>query len=274
MKKKLLAILILCITVFSLTACDSSDYKKAMSLYESGDYEEAAKMFVELGDYEDSAEMAVKAKEELMYVTYADVFEALKQETWYFNGGSDTILNYLTFADKEANLGQVYFDGNGKHDNGSNACSYIVDDVNVTITMVDGTELAIPYEMKDSKVVLDKDYVSSTDVKAGIVGYWKTRYSQTILGNTGTYEDNIYIGEDSLEYEHACTAYGYSNGEYYYYGPYTGTYTLGVGSFETEMKHGHEWFFNIIDGKVVVLHYTHVCTPSDKLPGEDGYSFK
>lgn len=274
MKKKLLAILILCITVFSLTACDSSDYKKAMSLYESGDYEEAAKMFVELGDYEDSAEMAVKAEEQLMYVTYADVFESLKQETWYFNGGSDTVLNYLTFTDKEATLGQVYFDGNGKHDNGSNACSYIVDDVNVIITMVDGTELVIPYEMKDDIVVLSKEYLTSSDVKENLKGYWKSHVSSYIIGMYTETEHNIYIGEDELKSESASLAAGGSNGEYYYYGPYTGTYTLDIGSFETDMKHGGEWFFNIIDGEVRVLHYEDVCTPSDRLPGENGYSFK
>ena len=56
MKKKI----IMC--VFVLTGCNNSDkdYKEATSLYESGNYEEAKAMFVELGDYEDSATM-VKA---------------------------------------------------------------------------------------------------------------------------------------------------------------------------------------------------------------------
>ena len=41
-----------------LTGCDSSDYKKATELYESGNYDEAYEAFTELGDYKDSANMA------------------------------------------------------------------------------------------------------------------------------------------------------------------------------------------------------------------------
>lgn len=274
MKRKLLSILILCITVFALTGCDSSDYKKAMSMYENGEYEEAAKLFTELGDYEDSAEMALKAEEQWMFVKYADVFETLKQDTWFFNGGSDTILNYLTFTDKEATVGQVYFDGNGKHENAVNTCAYIVNDTNIVITMVDGTELAIPYELKDNEVVLEEGYLSSADVKEDLIGCWGVRTTNYFFGTKSANEYNIQIKEDELKAESAAQAYGYSNGEYYYYGPYTGTYTLGTGNFETEMKHGYEWFFNIIDGKATALHYGNVCKPIKKLPGEDGYSFK
>ena len=45
-----------------LTGCDSSQYKKATSLYEAGDFEAAASLFEELGDYENSAEMALACK--------------------------------------------------------------------------------------------------------------------------------------------------------------------------------------------------------------------
>lgn len=273
MRKKTLPILFFCITAFALAGCESSDYKKAMSMYENGEYEEAAKIFTELGEYEDSAEMATKAEEQWILVTYADVFEALKEETWYFNGGSDTILNYLTFADKEATIGQVYFDGNGKHDNGSNTCSYEVDDANITITMADTTELTIPYEMANNGIVLSQEYVASSEIKDGLMGYWKSSTSSYVLGANLVNEQNIYIGENTLESEKASLAAGGQNGEYYYYGPYTGTYTLDIGSFETDMSHGNEWFFNIIDGKVTLLHYDNVCTPTDCLPGENGYSF-
>lgn len=271
--RKILAMLLICILVFMLTGCDSSDYKKAMSMYENGEYKEAAEIFAKLGDYEDSAEMAVKAEKQWALVTYADVFETLKQETWYFNGGSDTTLNYLTFTDEEATVGQVYFDGNGIHENGSNACAYVVDDTSVTITMADGTEMAISYEKGDAGITLDKEYVSFSDVKKGLMGYWKSTSKKTIIGILSVSEDNIYVGEDTLESESASLAYGGSNGEYYYYGPYKGTYTLGIGCFETEMKHGDAWFFNIIDGKPTMLHYDKVCTPTDGFPRKDGYSF-
>lgn len=60
--KKLVAVLLSILMVSVFTACESSDYKKAMSLYESGAYEEAADLFASLGAYEDSADMVDKCK--------------------------------------------------------------------------------------------------------------------------------------------------------------------------------------------------------------------
>ena len=45
--------------VFLLTGCNSSDYKKALQLYEDGQYEEAISAFEALGDYKDSADQIV-----------------------------------------------------------------------------------------------------------------------------------------------------------------------------------------------------------------------
>lgn len=42
-----------------LAGCGSSDYDKAMALYDDGKYEEAIVLFLELGDYENSAEMVI-----------------------------------------------------------------------------------------------------------------------------------------------------------------------------------------------------------------------
>lgn len=58
--RKLFALILSLVMLGMLTGCDSSDYKKAVSLYESGEYTQAAEMFKALGDYEDSADM-VKA---------------------------------------------------------------------------------------------------------------------------------------------------------------------------------------------------------------------
>lgn len=58
--KRLIATILALAMCLALTACDSSDYKKAMELYESGSYAEARTMFAELENYQDSSEM-VKA---------------------------------------------------------------------------------------------------------------------------------------------------------------------------------------------------------------------
>lgn len=55
--KKLLALLLVCILVFSLTGCDKLDYGKAVDLFNRGKYDAAIDAFHELGDYEDSAQL-------------------------------------------------------------------------------------------------------------------------------------------------------------------------------------------------------------------------
>ena len=56
--KKIKILVFLLVAAVMLTGCDSSDYKKATGLYESGNYDEAYEAFTELGDYKDSADMA------------------------------------------------------------------------------------------------------------------------------------------------------------------------------------------------------------------------
>ena len=84
--KKLFTLILSLVILVMITGCDSTDYKKAVSLYESGKYEEAIEMFEELGDYEDSAEkvldcqynMAVIAYESEEYISAIKQFAALK----------------------------------------------------------------------------------------------------------------------------------------------------------------------------------------------------
>lgn len=59
-KQKIIALLLCAVMVFSLTACDSKDYKTAMSLTESGDWKGAREIFLALEDYEDSAAMVTE----------------------------------------------------------------------------------------------------------------------------------------------------------------------------------------------------------------------
>lgn len=54
-RKRILAVLLCAVMVFSLTGCKSSDYKSALSMMESGDYEGAREVFTALGGYQDAA---------------------------------------------------------------------------------------------------------------------------------------------------------------------------------------------------------------------------
>lgn len=57
MKRLFLLIVALIIVLSTFTACDGSNYKKAVKLMDSGNYEEAKAIFAEIKDYKDSAEL-------------------------------------------------------------------------------------------------------------------------------------------------------------------------------------------------------------------------
>ena len=94
--KKIAVITLLLAMVLCLCGCDSSDYKKAVSLMESGDYAAAEQMFTKLGDYEDSAEkilecryaLAVAAFEKGEYELAISAFEALDS----YNDSAEKVL--------------------------------------------------------------------------------------------------------------------------------------------------------------------------------------
>lgn len=200
---------------------------------------------------------------------YADVFNAISEKTWFFNGGEDTILNHITFKDNKASLGQVYYDGNGLHDNGTDECAYVITDDKITVSKKGG-ELSIPYHMSNDDFILGEgDYFSPEQIEEGLQGYWTC--STSFLGKGSTHY--LLVDHGTLKSENATEAADSTDGEYYYYGPYEGSYKLGLGGFITEMSHGNNWFFNIIDGKPAILYYYTVCEPADGFPGRYGYYF-
>lgn len=246
------------------------DYQLAIRLYKRADYQGAISLFETISDYRESPSMLADAKREYMYQEYADVIKLLSSKPWYYNGGSDTLLNRIVFSRKEVTLEQVEFDGNGKHTNGSEKRSFDIDEEKITVALKDGTELSIPYKVDEANITLGNgEYFTIEEIDAMLQGYWKYRGSSPF----GDSEYNIFVNNGTLKTEHAAEAYGYSNGVYYYYGPHTGTYTLNFGGFDTNMQNGFFWGFNIINGKPTMLYLGHVLSPSSGLPGEDGYSF-
>ena len=84
MKKKILILLCIIITL-SLCSCDSSDYRKAMSLYNEGDFSAAREIFDGLGDYKNAREMCIDCEYNMAigmiddedYVTALKILESL-----------------------------------------------------------------------------------------------------------------------------------------------------------------------------------------------------
>ncbi|MBQ6020011.1 MAG: hypothetical protein IJL26_07515 [Clostridia bacterium] len=119
-------------------------------------------------------------------------------------------------------------------------------------------------------------------VEKGIQGFWKCRYKSKdkTFGLYSTYEHNVEINNGTMTYEHAATDF-FDASSYNYFGPYTGSYTLTIGGFDAKLKDkyantktaGSVFFYNIIDGKVKVLYFDHVCEIANELPGQYGYDF-
>ena len=78
--KMVVALLLALSMAFALCGCKGDDYKKAVDLYNSEDYEGAKAIFDSLGDYEDSEEYAANCN---LYINYA------KAESLFGDGSYD-----------------------------------------------------------------------------------------------------------------------------------------------------------------------------------------
>lgn len=202
---------------------------------------------------------------------YGEVVAALEKNVWYFNGGADNVMNAITFSESAATISQVSYDGNGKHEGAVNAYPYTLDDNTITVTLADGSPLEIPYTRSGDSVILDGGrYMAPDDIVSGLQGFWT-------LENNGSIH-YVHIEGNTITSEKASAAANGASGDYYWYGGegYSASYQLNFGGFDTTMRHGKEWFFNVIDGKATLIHYDKVCSPAEitELPGEKGYSFK
>ncbi len=65
--KKMITVILSFVMMFSLCACDSMDYKKAVKLYDEGNYSEALTIFESLEDYEDSKTYITDAKWNMLF---------------------------------------------------------------------------------------------------------------------------------------------------------------------------------------------------------------
>ena len=206
--------------------------------------------------------------QEILYGEYVepeiDVAQALQEGTWLFNGGDDLILNGISFSDTNATLAQVYFDGNGKHENESQALPYVINEDSITLTLVDGSTMEVPFEVKNGKLCLNNgEWVTVSDVKGGLQGNWTDSFNEFGV----SFEFHTTISGDLFTSENAN-----SNG--FYFGPYEGTYELNFGGFDADFMHSNDWFYNIIDGEVKLLRYDRVYEKTDVgLLGQGGYSF-
>ena len=206
--------------------------------------------------------------QEILYGEYVepeiDVAQVLQEGTWLFNGGDDLILNGISFSDTNATLAQVYFDGNGKHENDSQALPYSINDDSITLTLVDGSTMEVPFEVQNGQLCLNNgEWKTVADVKAGLQGNWVDKYNDFGVD----YEYHTTINGDLFSTEDAN-----SNG--YYFGPYEGQFELNFGGIDADFMHSDDWFYNIIGDEVRLLRFDNIFEKTDVgLLGQGGYSF-
>ncbi|MBE6765140.1 MAG: hypothetical protein E7546_04600 [Ruminococcaceae bacterium] len=309
------------LAVFLLTS-DSRNYKKAMELYDNGQYVEASEMFAELDDYEDSVKMAkectynrgcelISASDfagasamfekisgyrdsdekfdfcriEQMYLQYPNVFALLQDKVWYFNysGESPYSVRSITFTKERAIIKEVIIGGNGREFKHDKKHRFEITDTKIKVRIDDENVLYIPYEINGDTITIGKGghgYYTPEQIDAAIQGYWRANDSDAALslqlfGKVLDGADCVHFNKGSYTLEYASEGYDLPAGRYYYFGPYSGKYTISHGCIEMSNKsHGtDEWFFTVVEGEIALYHYTDRAYKTTGLPGRNGYNF-
>lgn len=203
----------------------------------------------------------------LSFTGCANTFEkekaALNDTKWFSAVETSNSVVVWDFYEESLQRSKYFFDGNGIHDSDKDTAEYELEKDIIKVKFED-EELLIPYTFENDEIRLEQGkYFSVQDIEDGIQGCW------TLHKKSNEY--NVQFNAGTMINESAARAY--TGDGYYYYGPNEGAYTVGNGKFETEAKHGGEYFFNVYDGKVNLYHYGEQMTSSNGLPGEDGYVF-
>ncbi len=263
----------------SATQISACYYAQAGELYDAGDYEGAIAIYETISEYKDSSDKIASANQKIMYDTYGDVIDLLAEETWFYNGGSDTVLKGISFTKDAATIQQVHFDGNGVQNDGSSEYTYTVDDSAITVAQQDETVLEIDYYVKDGKITLGSgEYFASSKIMSELDGDWTYSYTSSGL----KHECNLTIAAEgsaaAFVVEEANEGIGLKSGEYYYFGPYDAICAAEFGKLNVvpvaeSSGFLQGWGFNIIDGVVTPINYDHICSRGSGLKGQNGYKF-
>lgn len=183
----------------------------------------------------------------------------------YYTSDEDASLEIIHFNGDTITISLYSYDGNGKLETASVDYDYTCDGNKIYLNSSAPMELS--YSIDGTEGVLDGEYLTEADVLDGLQGNWTVR--TTLFGNAS--EWNMSISGNEATYENAAEAMGYNDGSYYYYGPYSGKFTLDEGSVSIDARHGHEFFFSCSGGKVQLYHFGNKMTAGSGLKGEDGY---
>lgn len=137
--KRIVALILVLSMVLVLCGCSSSNYKKAVDLYEKGNYEEAMTLFEKVGDYEDSEEY-IRKLEVLLNPEAAIEAEckSIIDNTKNFWSGYYTLLQNLMKTGLVSSGGSLIYDTKYDEESGEFACL-------VDIPYMKGSEVYMHY---------------------------------------------------------------------------------------------------------------------------------
>lgn len=184
---------------------------------------------------------------------------------FYYTEKDEPSVSVMRFNGDTITFSIYEFDGNGKHEAASTDYEYQCD--GKTIYLNSSSPMSIQYSVNDLGAELEDKFLTQEQIIDGLQGDWTLR--TTIFGKGN--EWNMSISGNDVEYENAAEAYGYSDGSYYYYGPYSGSITIEDGSVSINSDHGEEFFFSCYNGNIKLYHYGNEMSPGNGLKGEDGY---
>ena len=159
-----------------------------------------------------------------------------------------------------------------------------MDDNYIYVVLPVGGELKIAYTYEENIFDLTEEgFLTLEEIEADLQGYW-IHTSTLDLGRNYSSEEIFYFKDGEVKHEKASEALFGGYGDYYYYGPYKGTYTLDENGLTimsdggNEIRNGIKYVmsanFGIIDGKAVYMELNDVYTPTDSFKGRKGFVFK
>lgn len=207
---------------------------------------------------------------------YEEVREQLNGTIWYYSGGGENNLNRLIFSGEQFIVEQVYFDGMGLQENGSASAKYTIDKDSLQLKMGDGSTLTVPYTLGEEgiRIGLGK-YFTLEEIEAALQGSWEVETHYDIMGNATIGRKTVILENGTILADSASTSILDEDGTFFYYGPYTDTYTMKFGEIETDLNQFQGLGFTILNGVPTLMDYYHPFQRSARteLPGVEVYQW-
>lgn len=159
MLKKFLLGVLTAVLLLTFTACDSKDYSEAVTLLQSGKYEEALTIFQELGDYQDSSQKVLQCK-------YAIAQDCCKQGK--FSKAAAIFGELADYEDSEEYLEQIPWKNFHKYIKDSGGVEIVNQDPAYSVVLsAPGEDILVTYHLESRTAGMEAEIEFSAVLKAG-----------------------------------------------------------------------------------------------------------